>query len=102
MEYHEVCDIFPPMSDEEFEALKKSIAEIGVVEPIWLYDGKVIDGKNRIRAVEELGLGIQYKTREWRDHDPEALLDFVNAKNLHRRHLSPSPQTSVTLGSMRP
>ena len=49
--YHEVADIFPMMSGDEYEALKVDIAENGQREPIWLHsDGRIIDGRNRHRA----------------------------------------------------
>jgi ParB-like chromosome segregation protein Spo0J len=94
MEIHEVCNIFPMMSPKEFEDLKEDIAENGVLMPIWTYHGKVIDGRNRVKAVEELGLGIQYKTKEWRGRECE-LVSFVVSLNKHRRHLTQSQLACV-------
>jgi ParB-like chromosome segregation protein Spo0J len=47
--------VMPPLSDEEYQALKEDIAERGVMLPVVLDgEGNVIDGHHRIRAVEEL------------------------------------------------
>jgi DNA modification methylase/ParB-like chromosome segregation protein Spo0J len=91
VELHEVCSIFPSMSDDEFANLKNDIAEHGLQEPIWTFDGKVIDGRHRLRACEELG--IEVSRREW--NGTEALLrSFVITQNLHRRHLTPSQRAA--------
>jgi DNA modification methylase len=84
MEFHEVCSIFPMMSDEEFAGLKADIEAHGQREPVWSYQGKVIDGRNRLRACQELGR--EPLTKEW-DGDG-SLIEFVVSLNLHRRHLS--------------
>ena len=82
MELHELSGLFPPMSETEFSALKNDIQANGQREPIWLLDDKVIDGKHRLRACEELG--IEPAHREYCGSDPIA---FVVSMNLHRRQL---------------
>lgn len=84
MEIHEVASIFPLMSDDEFRGLKDDIEANGQREPVWTHDGKVIDGRNRLRACEELG--ITPKLQEW--DGKGSLVGFVVSLNLHRRHLS--------------
>lgn len=50
-------DIFPPLQPDAYEALKRSIAEIGVQEPVVEDEkGGLIDGRHRRQATEELGL----------------------------------------------
>ncbi len=47
--------VMPPLSGEEYQALKEDIAERGVMLPVVLDgEGNVIDGHHRIRALEEL------------------------------------------------
>lgn len=59
---HNLAKINPLMSHVEFEALKHSIRQNGLLEPILLYQGKVIDGRNRINALRALGEEkVQYK-----------------------------------------
>jgi hypothetical protein len=90
-EVHEVARIFPPMSDPEFNDLKSDIAKNGLREPLWMYQGKVIDGRNRLSACTELG--ITPATREWNGEG--TLLDFVVSLNLHRRHLNETQRAMV-------
>ena len=95
LELHPLCSLFPPCSEEEFEALKTSIAEHGLFDPIVLFDGKILDGANRYRAVCELresGKDIELKTIEFTGNDP---VKFVTSKNLHRRHLSTSQRAMI-------
>lgn len=88
LEFHEVADIFPMMSDREFTDLKADIAEHGLREPVWLHaDGRIIDGRNRYLACRQSGLPCEFRTY---DGDDTGLADFVYSLNYHRRHLSSS------------
>src|SRR5262249_5145016 len=64
-------------------ALLDDIKKHGLQAPISLYQGKILDGRNRYRACRELG--IECQTREYRGDDPAG---FVLSMNLHRRHLT--------------
>lgn len=92
--YHEVANIFPMMGDEEYSALVDDIRANGQLEPIWRYQGKIIDGRNRYKACFDLG--IEPIFREWR-YDG-SLIEFVVSLNLKRRHLSSSQKAMVALG----
>jgi len=87
---HPIADIFPPMSADEYADLVQDIRERGLLEPVWLYDGQVLDGRHRSRACQELG--IEPETREYTGDDP---LGFVVSLNLKRRHLSESQRAMV-------
>ena len=87
---HPIATIFPAMGDAEFQALKADIEQYGQREPIWLYEGKVIDGRHRLRACEELGLTP--RTEVYDGFDATA---FVVSLNLHRRHLDESQRQLV-------
>ncbi len=90
-EAHEVAGLFPPMTPEEFEALKADVAKNGLRDPITTFAGKVVDGVHRDRACR--ALGVEPRFAEW---DGEgSLVDFVVSKNLHRRHLGESQRAMV-------
>jgi len=85
--FHPLADIFPLMNGMEFEQLKASVTESGGPrEPIVIYEGKILDGRNRARACEAVGIQPQY-IRLPCDADP---VTFVIDKNLRRRHLNES------------
>ena len=52
----------------------------GVREPIWLFESKILDGRNRYSAAQ--GAGVDCPTRSYDGDDP---LSFVVSANLRRR-----------------
>lgn len=92
-EFHEVASIFPMMGNEEFQSLLLDIKEHGQREPIWTYQDKIIDGRNRYRACWHLGVDPVY--REWDGNG--SLVAFVVSLNLQRRHLTSSQKAIVAL-----
>src|SRR5215471_5387302 len=47
LEFHPLSQIFPLIEGAEFDELVEDIRTHGVREPIWLYQGQIIDGRNR-------------------------------------------------------
>ena len=93
LEFHEVANIFPLMDlGEVFEEFKADIEANGLREPIWLYEGKIIDGRNRYNACMAVGVEPVYKT--WVGNEVD-LVPFVVSLNLHRRHLDESQRAMV-------
>jgi len=86
-EQHELSKAYPPMSDEEFQDLKDSIEIVGLLDPITIYEEKVIDGWHRYNAC--LAVSMPHAEVDLPDDvDP---VDFVRAKNgPSRRHMTPS------------
>ena len=83
-EYHDAANIFP-MDEEHIADLAADIKANGLRIPIELLDGKVIDGRRRLRACQEAGVSPEFKSVTVAD--PVA---YVLSLNLHRRHLTPS------------
>ncbi|MFZ4440331.1 MAG: DUF5131 family protein [Syntrophales bacterium] len=84
LEPHPAALILPAMEQEEFEKFKIDIKEHGLIEPIALFEGRIIDGIHRYQACKELGIDARGRTWEG-GMDPVA---YVVTKNIHRRHLS--------------
>ena len=80
---HPLSAAFPAMGADDFQALKDSIENIGVQNPVTLLDGMVIDGWHRYTAAMELGMACP--TGELGDVDPR---EFVLAQNKARRHIT--------------
>jgi phage N-6-adenine-methyltransferase len=83
--FHPLADIFPLISGDEFDALRDDIAAHGVREPVVLFEGAILDGRNRYRA--SLAAGVDCPMTEYRGDDAAA---FVVSLNIHRRHLTES------------
>jgi hypothetical protein len=94
MEVHELAKLFPEMSDFDFEELKEDIKENGLLNPITIYEGMILDGAHRARACEELG-----RTPEAEEFEGTAAdaLTFVVSSNVHRRHLTESQKAVISL-----
>jgi ParB-like chromosome segregation protein Spo0J len=77
----------PPLSDEEYAALKADIAERGVLVPVVVDQyGRILDGHHRRRIADELGIGCPTAMREVND-DSDAR-DIAYQLNLSRRQLN--------------
>jgi N6-adenosine-specific RNA methylase IME4 len=80
------------MGEAEFESLKADIQAHGQREPIWTWQGLIIDGRHRERACNELGMACA--ARDWDGAEAE-LVPFVVSLNLKRRHLNESQRATV-------
>jgi len=83
-EQHELSAAFPSMSDEARLALRDSIEDVGVLNAVVLFEGKIIDGWHRYCAAREIGASCPTEELP-ADVDPRA---FVLAQNRARRHLN--------------
>lgn len=85
--------LFPELGDADYAALKRDIAEHGILVPVELDEtGAVLDGHTRLRAWNELrdeGVKVpDYPRVIRRLPDRDAKVGHVLALNLARRHLS--------------
>lgn len=96
MQFHDVANIFPMMSDDEFNELKRDIQANGQIMPIWVLDDKIVDGRNRYQACIELEIEPLYQNVPGHP-DMAALLTFVISLNEKRRHLTSGQKAFVAL-----
>jgi len=89
-EFHEYANIFPILEGDELEALRADIDENGQINRIILYQGKILDGRNRYTACEMLS--IEPETLEYTGDDP---LGLVLSQNLRRRHLTTGQRADI-------
>jgi ParB-like chromosome segregation protein Spo0J len=103
---HPAADLFPLMSESELRELGEDIKARGLLSPICLDGGKLLDGRNRLDAMELVG--IEFELRRERNkfclNLPKSGIangalelagsfdgdqyDYVLSANLHRRHLT--------------
>ena len=90
MEFHELANLFPMMKPEELGDLVADVKKNGLIEPIVLYEEKILDGRNRYLACGEAGVKPHYDY--YKGDDP---IGFVISMNLHRRHLNETQRAVV-------
>ena len=78
--FHPLANIFPLLEGEEFDALVADIQASGLCEPVWLYEGQILDGRNRYRACQQAGIDCPTRV-----YEGDAPVGFVVSMNVRRR-----------------
>lgn len=89
MEHHEAAKIFP-LDEENIQELADDIRKNGLLNPIEIFEGRILDGRRRSAAC--LIADVEPDYCEVNPADPVA---YVMSLNLHRRHLTPSQKSMV-------
>ena len=89
---HDLALVYPKMKQDEFDDLVKDIGKNGLLEPLTLYEGKILDGVNRNNACKRLR--VVPEVIPFHGSDP---ITFVRSKNQSRRHLSASQRAAIEL-----
>ena len=96
---HEYANIFPMMSREEHAGLVDNMRAHGYQSkhPITLYNGKILDGRNRYQAALDAGVDPQFENFAGTD---EEAYQFVISENEQRRHLQQAQKPFVAAAKL--
>jgi hypothetical protein len=84
----------PPLTDEEYDALRSDIAEHGVRVPVVRdQHGRLLDGNNRARIAADLGIGCPSVVVQVKDDDEAETIAVT--LNCARRHLNREQRRAV-------
>lgn len=78
------------MEGDRLAELAEDIKSNGLMEPIILHEGKILDGRNRYAAC--LAADVTPVMKKYTGKDP---LAFVLSANLHRRHLNEGQRAMI-------
>jgi hypothetical protein len=90
-EAHPASELFPMMDIVGLAALMRDIKANGLQEPIVLWEGKILDGRNRLWACQKAG--VEPRFRELKECDSPTAT--VLSSNLYRRQLSVSQRAMI-------
>jgi hypothetical protein len=92
--FHPLAETFPLISEDELSALAEDIRKNGMHEKITLFDGKILDGRNRYLALKQAGIKPTWENFRYlpKGVDP---WDFVVSENIQRRHLTAEQKREV-------
>jgi ParB-like nuclease domain len=82
---HPICLLIPSADDDELQDLIADIRAHGLIHPIVLFEGMILDGRTRAAACERAGIAPRYVQFEGGREDA---LILVISHNLKRRHLT--------------
>src|SRR6516162_2475939 len=98
---HPLANMFPMIEGNAFEELKRDIAAQGILEPIRLYQGMILDGRNRYAAGKACAHAFSvddFVHWEGTLADAEA---WVISTNFHRRQLTTKQKQDMIEGMIR-
>ena len=88
--------IFPDKPEPEYGALKESIRRLGLLDPILMWRGTVVDGYHRLRACLELGIEPGFDVLSDSDDPMEIVTDRIGAQ----RHLNETARAAAAVRVM--
>jgi hypothetical protein len=90
LQVHPFAKFAPEMTDEELNRLIVDVRLHGVIDPILLFEGMVLDGRNRLEAAKRNQLPDSMVRFETFEGTRREALDLVLSKNAFRRHMNAS------------
>jgi len=90
VKHHPIADVWPMMQEDQLHELATDIKKNGLIQPVWLYQGMILDGRNRWAACKIAG--VDPKTKEYTGDEPTAFAVSMNDK---RRHMNKGSLAAV-------
>lgn len=91
----EFQSLIPPLSEDEYERLEKSILSEGIRNPIITWNGTIIDGHNRYHICEEHGIKCPQVEKQFESRDAAKI--WIIENQFGRRNLSKYDRSVLAL-----
>jgi len=92
LKVHPAAEIFPMLNAEELDALALDIKANGLQQPIIMWEGLLLDGRNRLAACAICGVEPSFK-----QYEGNSPVTFVISANIKRRQLDASQRACVAV-----
>lgn len=92
---HDLAALMDLIQGKPFDDLKADIAKQGILTPIMLYEGKILDGRNRYRAAKAVGHRFVGANFEAFEGDAAAAEAYVFSVNAQRRQMNNAQKQAV-------
>ena len=92
---HPLSAIWPDMDEPVFRALVADVKRNGVLHPVVLYEGEVLDGWNRYQAARGALVKCPFTT-----YEGSYPMEYVIAANAQRRHVSALQRAGCVLATV--
>jgi hypothetical protein len=92
MKSHPIADVWPMMDADKLQELADDIGKNGQLVPVWVYEGMILDGRNRYAACKMAG--FEPKTQTYTGDEPTAFAVSMNDK---RRHMTAGVRAAVAV-----
>jgi len=100
LEFHKLSEIFPLIEGDEFDGFVEGFKKHGLLQPIVLFQGKILEGRNRYRAGK--ALGYKFGAKDFTELPPgQNPYEFVLVANVQRRHLTTDQKRTLALRLIR-
>ena len=91
----EFQSLIPPLTDDEYMRLEKSILSEGVREPIITWNDTIIDGHNRWNICQKHGIECPHVERAFESRDAAKI--WIYGNQLGRRNLEPGQKAALVI-----
>lgn len=91
----EFKNLIAPLSNEEFDQLEKNILKYGILDPLKVWNGILIDGHNRYEIAQKHNLN--FNTTEMRFSDREKAKGWIILNQFGRRNISTFERVRLAL-----
>jgi hypothetical protein len=96
VEVHPAANLFPEMAQPDLDALCESISRHGVRVPLVFFEGKLLDGRNRMRACVMAGIPTEKIPRRTVNGDTDPFLWAWDA-NCSRLDYAPAQKAAIRI-----
>lgn len=92
MKFRAESEIWPVLNETELKGLAEDIDKNGLLYPISVYKGDILDGRNRYLAITKF---CKKSSTRFEQVNPESPINFVLSRNEQRRHMTESQRGLV-------